>query len=576
MPLRLKRPALPPVLILLFCILAPALHGQPEPTPASVIVVANSAMDGSLKVARHYMEQRAIPEENLFVLETGIEERIGRGDFIETIHNPLMAGLVERGFIDAFAGATDPFGRDSVTVFSSKVRYVVLCYGIPAHVTGPPATETDDLAMLKKHLKGPQQSLIAAFTEGNMARTDASVDGELSVLLLRDMPFRGFYPNPLYANLNRNDTRNILRVTRLDGPSPEAVMRMVDNALAGEREGLKGRAYVDEDGREGAFAVANEWMAQTAKQFSAMGFDLTHDKRRATFQAADRFDAPVLYAGWYATNSNGPFTLKGWTFPKGAVAAHLHSFSARPIRSSSRGWVGPLVDRGVSATFGNVAEPYLTLTHQFDAFFIALAQGWNFGDAAYLALPGLSWQGVAVGDPLFRPFAVSLEEQMEAIGDPLKILEDQYVVMRKIRKLLADGEPLEALKWADRGMRETPGPALALLRAEPYQTAGKEKAARQTLALFEQLPPTEPGDWGLYADIADKLLELGDARKALRIYQNLEKHTKPENVQLAFLKRGIKSAQKAGESGIAIEWQARVTPPPPKEDGPISEPDKKP
>jgi len=34
----------------------------------------------------------------------------------------------------------------------------------------------------------------------------------------------------------------------------------------------------------------------------------------------------------------------------------------------------------------------------------ALARGHNFGDAVYYALPALSWQGVAIGDPLYRPF----------------------------------------------------------------------------------------------------------------------------------------------------------------------------
>ncbi|MEX0330270.1 MAG: TIGR03790 family protein [Puniceicoccaceae bacterium] len=568
MPSELKRTALSLVLVLILAAIAPLASGQPRPGPDSVVVVANPAMKGSLKVAQHYMKQRAIPEANLVLLETITEEKIGRQAFIETLYNPLLASLLEKELIDAFKGSTDTFGRDTVTVFSNKVRYLVLCYGIPAHVTGPPPAETEDTALLRKQLKGKHLGLIKAFTEGNMSRTDASVDGELSLLLFRDIPFRGFFPNPLYGNLDSRVSTNILRVTRLDGPSPEAVIRMIDNALEGEQQGLKGRAYVDEDGRGGAFALGNEWMANTAARFEQLGFDLSHDKRRATFQVADRFDAPVLYAGWYAHNRNGPFFLPGWKFPKGAVAAHLHSFSARPIRSTSKGWVGPLVERGVSATFGNVAEPYLNLTHQFDGFFIALAQGWNFGDAAYLALPGLSWQGVAIGDPLYRPFATGLDVQMEAIGDPLKILEDQYVVIRKIRQLLAEDQTIEALNLADKGMRETPGPAMALLRAELYQKAGKEKAARQTLALVEDLPLAGSGDWGLYADIADTLLELGDARAALRIYQKLEKQKMPEKVQLAFLRRGIKSAQNAGEQGIAIEWQARVTPPPEKETAP--------
>ena len=34
----------------------------------------------------------------------------------------------------------------------------------------------------------------------------------------------------------------------------------------------------------------------------------------------------------------------------------------------------------------------------------ALVRGQNFGDAACESLPALSWQAIAVGDPLYRPF----------------------------------------------------------------------------------------------------------------------------------------------------------------------------
>jgi uncharacterized protein (TIGR03790 family) len=481
-----------------------------------------------------------------------------------------LEALVDRELINALSGKKDALGRLTVTVFQNPLRYVVLCYGVPSRVQGPPAAEAGDEALLRRTFTGNQSGYLNAFTSGQMAKTEASVDGELSLLLLRDMPLRGFYPNPLHRNTTPGTAKDILRVTRIDGPSPDAVLRMLDNALAGEAKGLKGRAYVDEDGRTGAFAMGNDWMAGAAEIFSSLGFDLDHDKQRKTFQATDRFDAPVLYAGWYSGNRNGPFTLPGWRFPEGAVAAHLHSFSAASIRSPDRGWVGPLVERGVSATFGNVAEPYLSLTHHFDAFFSALAIGWNFGDAAYFALPGLSWQGVAVGDPLFRPFATNLDQQVEQIGDPLQILQDQYVVMRQIRLLLNQGKSEEAMALAERGMRDTPGAALALLRAELMMAAGQKEEARRSMAFTTRLNPADSSEWGLYAEIADTLLDLGDAEGAFRIYQNLTSLKMPEKVQLAFLRRGIKPAEKAGEAGTAIEWRARVAPPP----APVESPSK--
>jgi uncharacterized protein (TIGR03790 family) len=537
---------------------------QPQPAkPESVVVVANKAVDGSVRVARAYLQRRNIPEENLILIEAPETEKISRESFIRTIHNPILSALLENDLINAIEATPDSFGRMTVSVLSNPIRYLVLCYGVPTHVNNLPVEQLDDTHLREKQFSGSRDNLLAAFNEGPMSKNEASVDSELSLLLLRDIPMTGFVPNPYYNNRQPAGVRDILKVTRLDGPSPNAVIRMLDNALKGEETGLKGRAYVDEDSRGGGFQMGNDWLAGTVRIFEALGFDLDHDTAQSTIQPDHRMDAPVLYAGWYARHIDGPFALPGFTFPPGAVAAHLHSFSASPLRSEDRGWVGPLVERGVSATFGNTAEPYLRFTHQFNLFFAALAEGWNFADAAYLALPALSWQNVSIGDPLFRPFAVGLEEQWKSIGNPLNILSDQYAVLRRVNLLESAGNSGEALKIATTGMRETPGPALALKRAQLLETAGQPEAALKALAFLAELDPSDSMEWGLYAEIADTLLRLGDAGTALEIYRKLERQPMPEKVQLAFLQRGIQAAEKAGNSGLAIEWRTRVTPPPP-------------
>ena len=537
--------------------------GPDEQDPASVVVVANAAVDGSRQVARAYMKARAIPKENFIVLKGLPEARLSHQAYVESIHNPLIGELLDRGLVEGIEGPLDAYGRRNVAVLAKKIKYIVLCYGMPYIVNGDPVPEEHDLAFRKRHFTGRSAGLARSLAEGQMARTNASVDGELALLLKRESPVRGFYPNPLYKNKWPGTLGDILRVTRLDGPSPAAVVTLIGNTLEGEQTGLKGRAYVDEDGRGGGFAVGNEWMQRCAALFAQLGFDLGHDRNRSTFPADARFDAPVLYAGWYAWNVDGPFRLPGFRFPPGAVAAHLHSFSAADLRSTEKGWVGPLVERGVSATFGNVSEPFLGLTHNFDLFFAALAEGWCFGDAAYFALPGLSWQGVAVGDPLYRPFALPLGKQGQAIGDPRHILDDQYVVIRQTNLLVRGGELEEARQLAARGMREVPGPALALHRARLLAAEGNIGEAVQAVSFMADLTPMDPLDWGLFADIADSLREWKEPAAALKIYQKLEKQRMPEQVQLAFLKRGIQAAQDAGRPDIAIDWQARVTPPPP-------------
>jgi hypothetical protein len=103
-----------------------------------------------------------------------------------------------------------------------------------------------------------------------------------------------------------------------------------------------------------------------------------------------------------------------------------------------------LVARGVTATFGNVFEPYLQLTIEPQMLMRALSQGRNLGDAAYYATPALSWQTIVIGDPLYRPFAVSLDAQLANVG-ALPPALGRYVLLRKARLLEREGKKAEAV-----------------------------------------------------------------------------------------------------------------------------------
>ncbi len=547
--------------VALFLFVFSPVHSKPETYgPESVVVVANSAMEGSLKVARTYMEKRNIPEEHLIILETSTREQVVHAEYRDSIRNPILRELLSRNLVNAIEGETDEFGRETVYLFANKIRYIVLCYGIPYKF--PDHTPVDDSQMMARFFKGPNTGLITNFSQKHLARQGASVDSELALLLIRDAPLTGFIPNPLFNKEKTPKAEDIFRVTRLDGPSPDAVIRMINNTIEGELRGLRGRAYVDTNTRGGAYASGNLWLNRTAELFSGLGYDLDQHPGGSIYKIDARFDAPVLYAGWYAGNMEGPFKLPGFQFPPGAVAAHLHSYSASLIRSKDKGWVGPFVERGVSASFGNVAEPYLMFTHRFDLFFAALANGSNFADAAYHSLPGLSWQGIAIGDPLYRPFSMDLESQLQNIGDPSQILEDQYVIMRKIHQLEAGEKASEALELATRGMRETPGPALAMLIADMHLKEKKKKDARRTLELFSKLEPTDSMQWSLMADIADTLASIGSAKAGLEIYKALDRQNMPASIQTPLLNRGILVARKARANDIALDWKVKTTPPP--------------
>lgn len=531
-------------------------HSFAAPDPATVLVLANAASRDSLRVAKDYLRQRQIPPSNLIALPLELGESIEREAFIQTLYNPLLAHLMENGMVEAFDGGLDSLGRKRLTVLKNPYRYLVLCYGVPVHVKETDSIG-DDAAWRRSALKA-HPALSGQFESGPLAKNEASVDGELALMLRRDQPLSGFVPNPFFQNQQPSGITDLLKVCRLDGPSARASLHLVTSALRAERNGLAGRAYVDEDGRQGAYLKGNQWLQNCAKLFTRAGFDLCQDTAAAPFAITARFDAPVLYAGWYARHLTGPPTMEGFRFPDGAIAAHLHSFSASPLRSESQGWVGPLVHRGVAATFGNVAEPYLDFTHHFDAFFAALLNGWSLADAAYFAQPTLSWQNIVVGDPLYQPFKVGIEDQLARAGDPLRLLQDQYVYMRAVNLKLADNDSDAALALAQKGMRSAPGPALALRLAQLLQ-ADTPEAAVQSLAFTARLNPISPDSRGLMLEIAQSLASLNEPALSLDIFQTLINPNLSPATLAAFLRKAIPAAQAANNLELSSKWATQLS-----------------
>jgi hypothetical protein len=114
-------------------------------------------------------------------------------------------------------------------------------------------------------------------------------------------------------------------------------------------------------------------------------------------------DASVYY-GWYEHSVNGPFLNPSFKFRPGAIAIHIHSFSAEQLTNSNLNWSAALLARGAAATVGNVYEPFLQNSHHLEILHDRLIRGWTFAEASAAAIPVHSWQSVALGDPLYRPF----------------------------------------------------------------------------------------------------------------------------------------------------------------------------
>jgi uncharacterized protein (TIGR03790 family) len=489
---------------------APAL-----PEPANVLILANSAQEQSVSLARYYAQKRGIPEDNIVALPMPDAETIDWTQYADAICNPLHDWLLARKWINEGERGTDAQGRTHGLMLGHRIGYLVICQGVPLRIAEDPALATPEAARDFFRLININPDTDPAKVSKLLCHSFASVDSELAAMPSRLNPVFGFVPNPLYRRLQPGpmELSMIIKTARLGGADYKAARGLVDSALEGEKRGLEGRVYID---KGGPFPLANQWLDNAAKAFGEAGWDVVVDDDKLTFQAGTRFDAPAFYFGWYIQYVSGPFAEPGMRFPPGAIAMHLHSFSASSL-ADRRQWASALVDRGAAGTIGNVYEPTLTLTHDMNIIAQALLAGWSFGDAAWCAMPALSWQGVVIGDPLYRP----LGPREENTRGPRVGTYDQYRDVQAIMKLEKEGKADEALLLALSCYSRRPGCAIALKLAQMQHAGGNEPGAEMTLGFMAILKHMDCDQRGIALEAARLLAEMKADKTALKILENL-------------------------------------------------------
>ncbi|HEY0947584.1 MAG TPA: TIGR03790 family protein [Opitutaceae bacterium] len=516
----------------------------PDSSPAArVIILANGADPDSLRLAHHYAERRGVPAANLIVLPLPVRETISWAEFVSALYAPLQDELVRRGWIDAVGmDLRDELGRRKYAVSGHRIAYLVVCRGVPLKIQHDPALYRDAPPLTHNH---------------QFRVNSAAIDAELSLLAQSGTPINAFVPNPLFRKDDPTalDEAQVVKVSRLDAPTFAQARALVDAALAVERTGLIGRAYVDIGGPH---KHGDQWLEATARELEALHFDLEVQRDRAPLAPPDRADAAALYFGWYAGNLNGPFALPGYRFAPGAIALHIHSFSAPTLRQENGGgWCGPFLARGVAATFGNVNEPYLELTHQPQLLLRALARGDALGDAAYYALPALSWQAIVIGDPLYRPFKVTLAQQWSARADVSPRLRP-YLALREAHRLEAEDRAADAEAVLRTALADTPALALGLERARRLAAAGNAKDAARTLEFARYVKHVGADEWGLLVLVARRLAELDAPAAAVAVWRNVLAFELPKPVRLAWLREAATTAAQAGNLDQSIRWEREL------------------
>jgi len=507
-----------------------------------VYVLVNSLSKESKEIADFYTTRRGIPKSNILALEMSLKEEISIEDYVRTIHNPLLKMLLERKLVQGVVDSrVDQWGRKKMSVASHDIAFLVTTHGVPLKFT-----DFSDEKTIEEKRTDAQ----------SMEKLQASVDSELSSILLNYYSsFSGPIDNKLSGNKDEGAWKQsrIIRTSRLDGPSVKTIKKRIEDSIYAEAYGLHGRAYFD---LGGPYKLGDEWISKASELVKDAYYEIDLENTKKLMGFANRLDAPAIYMGWYRQTAYGQWRDFSIRVPRGAIAYHLHSYSATTIRTQKKAWVGPLLEKGYATTFGYVYEPFLGLTVRPDLFIESLLAGKSLGEAYFLANPAISWQSILIGDPLYRPFLKSLSDQLETTqGGIFKnyIYLNEYY---KNKELLGE---LEAVTIAKRRLFENPNLALMF-------TVGSDLIEKEAFdsAIHIMKPMTLVSDFhmedlALVDAVAQLFLKARKKQLALKLYQNmLFKNKLPKTLELKLLENGLSVAYLNGDYQFSSKVNKRI------------------
>ncbi len=354
--------------------------------PTQVAILYNSDLPESRELAETYASARNIAHENLVGIAMPDRRDISRAEYETRVRDPLRRHFDENNW---WRRGNDPAQGITLPV-ENRIRAIAIMRGTPLRIRPQPRPED-----------APEPD------PGNPIahRDEASLDSELALFGTDGLPIKGVLRNQYFQSERRFTEKQLpfmVLTARIDGPGIDVCKRMILDAVETEKTGLWGNAYVD---LSKFHPDGDTWLEQIIRVNREAGIPTIIDRFRPTFPTHYPMDDAALYYGWYDHQPSGPFLNPRFRLRRGAVAVHIHSFSAAQLDNPARNWSAPILAAGATATLGNVYEPYLHLSHHLDVFHDRLLAGFTLAEAAWAAMPATSWQAVVLGDPLYRPFA---------------------------------------------------------------------------------------------------------------------------------------------------------------------------
>jgi uncharacterized protein (TIGR03790 family) len=222
----------------------------------------------------------------------------------------------------------------------------------------------------------------------------------------------GLVPNPFFGNANAKFAHPdfpIYLVTRLAAYDFAGVKAIIDRSLQASN---RGKFVIDM--RSGGHEAGEDWLRAAAKSLprDRVVFDETTD---VLYGQKD----VIGYASWGSNDPARKKRLVDFHWLPGAIMTEFVSTNGRTFKRPPDAWnistwktpdlwfagspqtmTADYIQEGVTGASGHVAEPFLALTPRPEILLPAYYSGRNLAESYYLAIRGLSWQNIVIGDPL--------------------------------------------------------------------------------------------------------------------------------------------------------------------------------
>ncbi|MBI5394108.1 MAG: TIGR03790 family protein [Verrucomicrobia bacterium] len=502
-----------------------------------MLIVANKKIAASVNLAHYYADQRAIATNRILLLDCPASFQVTRREFNDTVRDPIDRHLQQQGWLKR-----DALGQ----TVRNDCWLLALCFGVPLRIVPDPDLREPGAERLPSQFR----------------RNEAAVDSELARLPSLNAPLEGPLSNPFFKmEFFPACSRQMMMVARLDGPNADIARALVDRALLVERTGLLGRAYFDARGtRDPRLKPADDSIRAAAAAMRKAGIETTLDEREEVFTAAYPMTDVAFYEGWYSETMAGALARPSFRFRPGAIAYHIHSFSAWNLNTN---WVGPCLARGAGAGVGYVYEPYLNFVMDPKLFAERLLSGHNFVESAYAATPALSWQQTVVGDPLYRPFPFTAPEQtakLESLNHP----ERAWGCLRQANLLAAAGKEPEAIAYLTKQNATLHSPILDEKLGDLFRAF---RLSKEAVPAYQRAAAAYEDPYAVVRvalSMADELLKLRRQRDALDVLDQLIRKFAAYEGRRALLRDAVGIAAKLGDDTKLEFYHQQLGPEPEK------------